>query len=91
VPSIRTAVLDDFSNVIEYAQNLIFRVWGADGRLKMDYSRRQANFRRIDLDYKGYQDGLMLKQFADGSGYFDRKQLQIIKEQKLPMLAKYPR
>jgi hypothetical protein len=89
--SSRTAALDDFSNVIEYAQNLIFRVWGAHGRLKMDYSRRQADFRRIDLDYKDYLDGLMLKQFADGSGYFNRKELALIRDLKLPKLARYPR
>jgi hypothetical protein len=90
-PSSRTAALDDFSNVIEYAQNLIFKIWDQDGQLKLDYSGRQANFRVIDLDYQDYKDGKILKQFADGSGYFNRKELILIRDLKLPMLATYPR
>jgi hypothetical protein len=90
-PSSRTAALDDFSNVIEYAQNLIFKIWDQDGRLKLDYSGRQADFRVIDLDYEDYKNGKILKQFADGSGYFNRKELALIRDLKLPTLASYPR
>jgi hypothetical protein len=90
-PSSRTAALDDFSNVIEYAQNLIFRIWDQDGRLRLDYSGRQADFRFIDLDYQEYKAGKILKQFSDSSGYFNRKELTLIKDLKLPTLASYPK
>jgi hypothetical protein len=57
----------------------------------LDYSGRQADFRVIDLDYQHYKDGEILKQFADGSGYFSGKELALIRGLKLPSLASYPR
>jgi hypothetical protein len=35
--------------------------------------------------------GRMLIQFEDDAGYFNRKQMELIKDLKLPMLPNYPR
>jgi len=90
-PLQRTAALDYFSNALEYARNLVYKVTDAQAGLKWDYSGRQANYRTIDLDSRDYQDAAMLIQFEDGSGYFTDKQLELIRTQKLPMLSNYPR
>jgi hypothetical protein len=87
----RTAALDDFSNVLEYANNLTYVVWNKDGSPKWDFSGRQANFRLVDVDSADYKLGKMLKQFADGSGYFNARQLKLIEELRLPVLSSYPR
>ena len=89
-PLLRTAALDYFSNTLEYARNLIYKLTDAQAGMKLDYSGRQANYRTIDLDSRDYQDATMLIQFEDGSGYFTAKQLELIKAQKLPMLPNYP-
>jgi hypothetical protein len=89
-PRMQTAALDHFANTIEYAQNLIYRSWDETGSMQWDYSRRQANFRVIDLDTADYSTGKMLIQFEDDSGYFNRKQMELIKDLKLPMLPGYP-
>jgi Flp pilus assembly protein TadD len=90
-PLFTTAALDHFSNTIEYARNLTYKFWDKNGALKWDYSGRQANFRTIDLDSRAYTDQTMLIQFADGSGGFNMKQLELIKSQNLPLLREYPR
>ncbi len=90
-PLLQTAALDYFSNTIEYARNLIYRVQDREVGLQWDFSGRQANFRSIDLHSRDYQDGTMLIQFADGSGYFNEKQLELIRSLKLPRLAHYPK
>jgi Flp pilus assembly protein TadD len=89
-PLLETAAIDNFSNRLEYARNLIYKVWDANGGLRWDYSGRQANFRTIDLDARDYRDRAMLAQFTDGSGFFNRKQLDLIKSQGLPTLPSYP-
>ena len=90
-PLLRTAALDYFSNILEYARNLVYKVSDAQAGLKWDYSGRQANYRTIDLDSRDYQDAAMLIQFEDGSGYFTDKQRELIRSLKLPMLSSYPR
>jgi len=90
-PLLRTAALDYFSNVLEYTHNLIYKVTDAQAGLKWDYSGRQANYRTIDLDSRDYWDASMLIQFANGSGYFTDKQLDLIHSLNLPMLSSYPR
>lgn len=90
-PLLSTAALDFFSNTLEYAENLIYKVWNEDGNLRWDFSGRQANYRAIDLDSRDYREGTMLIRYADGSGYFTRKQLELIKNLKLPTLPSYPR
>jgi tetratricopeptide (TPR) repeat protein len=90
-PLLPTAALDYFSNTLEYGRNLIYKVSEAQAGLKWDYSGRQANYRTIDLDSREYKDATMLIQYEDGSGYFTEKQLELIRAQKLPRLASYPR
>ena len=90
-PLFPTAALDQFSNLIEYARNLTYKVWDQNGNLKWDYSGRQANFRIIDLDSRAYVNQTMLIQFADGSGGFNAKQVELIRSQGLPMLQNLPR
>jgi len=90
-PLMPTAALDYFSNTLEYARNSIYKAWGPDGSLRWDYSGRQANYRRIDLDSRAYEERKMLIQFADGSGFFNDKQLELIKSLKLPTLRNYPK
>lgn len=90
-PQLETAAVDNFSNRLEYARNLLYKVWDAEGGLRWDYSGRQANFRTIDLDAQDYRERTMLAQFTDGAGFFNAKQLDLIKNQKLPTLASYPK
>jgi hypothetical protein len=65
-------------------------VWGPDRSLRWDYSGRQANYRIIDVDARDYREGRMLSQFRDGAGFFNKKQLELIKSLKLPTLPSYP-
>jgi tetratricopeptide (TPR) repeat protein len=90
-PSLRTAALDYFSNTIEYALNVRFRLNDREANLIRDLSGRQANWRTIDLDARDYHEGKMLIQYADGSGFFNDKQRQLIKELGLPTLRTYPK
>lgn len=85
-PLMETAALDRFSNTIEYAQNLTYKLWDKDGKLKFDYSGRQANFRVFDLDARDFRDIKMLLQYASGTGHFNEKQLELIDSLKLPRL-----
>jgi len=89
-PLLQTAALDQFSNTIEYARNLIYKSWDEEGHLKWDFSGRQANFRRIDLDSDTYKNRMMLIQYTDGSGFFNETQLDLIRNLKLPTLPSYP-
>jgi tetratricopeptide (TPR) repeat protein len=89
-PLFLSAALDQFSNTIEYARNLTYKLWDQNGVLKWDYSGRQANFRTIDLDSRAYNNQNMLIQFADGSGAFNKKQLELIRTEKLPLPHKTP-
>jgi Flp pilus assembly protein TadD len=90
-PLMATAALDYFSNHIEYAQNLVYKVWDQGGTLEWDYSGRQANYRDFDIDSAAYLNRTMLIQFADFTGFFNRQQWELIKAQKLPLLPSYPR
>jgi hypothetical protein len=89
-PLLPTAALDFLSNTIEYARNLVFRVSDEQARFKWDFTGRQANFRVFDVDSQDYRDGKMLAEFADASGFFNKKQLELIKTLKLPTLRSYP-
>jgi hypothetical protein len=51
--------------------------------LNFDYSRRQANYRVIDLTHRQYLTKSMLVQFADGKGWFSAQQMALIKAQNL--------
>jgi hypothetical protein len=78
------AATDHFSNVLQYAQNLRYWMHDKEANLDFDYSRRQANYRVVDLDASQYRSRSMLIQYPEGQGWFNEKQLQLIKAQKLP-------
>lgn len=77
------AAQDRFANALQYVQNIRYRMHDAGANLHFDYSRRQANYRSIDLDADDYRDQKMIIQFLDGSGRFNAPMLQIIREQHL--------
>lgn len=70
---------------------MTYKVWDEDGSLRWDYSNRQANFRTVDVDSRAYWEGKMLIQYVDGSGYFNKEQLELIKSLNLPTLRNYPK
>ena len=76
-PLFATAALDQFSNTIDYAQNLTYKLWDRDGTLKWDYSGRQANYRSIDLDSQAYIRQAMLIQFADAGWSLQQKAIGV--------------
>lgn len=78
------AATDYFSNTLQYAQNIRYRIHDDDGRLNFDYSRRQANYRVVDLDASQYRSKSMLIQYLDSKGGFNAQQLRLIEEQQLP-------
>jgi hypothetical protein len=53
--------------------------------LDFNYSRRQANYRSVDLSSEQYRSKSMLIQFADGSGWFSTKQMELIRAQHLDL------
>lgn len=79
------AAQDRFANALQYIQNIHYRMHDDGAHLNFDYSRRQANYRSIDLDAADYRERRMLVQYLDGAGWFNAQMLQIIKEQHLPI------
>jgi hypothetical protein len=77
------AAVDHFSNALQYAQNLRYEMHDIDANINFNYSRRQANYRRIDLSSEDYANNRMLIQYMDGTGNFNDAQLQLIRELKL--------
>ncbi len=77
------AAQDRFANALQYIQNIRYRMHDDGAHLNFDYSRRQANYRSIDLDIADYRDRRMIVQYLDGSGWFNAAMLQIINEQHL--------
>ena len=77
------AAQDRFANALQYAQNIRYRMHDDAAKLNFDYSRRQANYRSIDLDIADYRARRMLVQYLDGSGWFNAPMLKIINEQHL--------
>jgi len=90
-PLFQTAALDYFSNTIEYAKNVIYRVFDEELQLRWDFSRRQANFRVFDLQSQMYKQGMMLVQYSDGSGSFNKRQQELIQTLRLPLLRPTPK
>jgi hypothetical protein len=74
---------DHFANALQYSQNIRYKMHDDGAKLHFDYSRRQANYRSIDLDAADYRERRMIIQYLDGSGWFSAPMLQIIKEQHL--------
>jgi hypothetical protein len=77
------AAQDRFSNTLRYIQNIRYRMHDESAKLNFDYSRRQANYRTIDLDVADYRARKMLIQFTDGTGWFSAGQLRLIQEHHL--------
>ena len=77
------AAQDRFANALQYVQNIRYRMHDDGAKLHFDYSRRQANYRTIDLDASDYRDRRMLVQYLDGTGWFNASMLKIIEEQHL--------
>ena len=53
--------------------------------LDFDYSRRQANYREIDLSVEQYRSKSMLIQFGNGKGGFSPEQIRLIRTLHLTM------
>jgi hypothetical protein len=79
------AASDYFSNTLQYAQNLRYAVHDSGAKLDFDYSRRQANYRDIDLDAQQYRSKSMLIQYQDGAGSFNEDQQRLIHQLNLPL------
>lgn len=77
------AAQDRFANALQYVENIRYRMHDDGAKLHFDYSRRQANYRSIDLDAADYRERRMIIQYLDGSGWFNPAMLQIINQQHL--------
>jgi len=77
------AAQDGFANTVQYIQNIRYRLHDESAGLDFDYSRRQANYRVVDLTAQQYRSKSMLIQFADGAGWFSAKQIELINAQHL--------
>jgi len=84
-PMPMTAAADHFSNLLQYVQNIHYSIHDPEAGLDFDYSRRQANYRVVDVSDEAYKTKSMLIQFADGKGWFSPGQLELIKAQNLPV------
>ena|GEM_PF-1066857 len=90
-PSQRTAAFDPWSNTISYMDNIEYRLNDPEAGKSWDYSGRQANFRDFVTTGQMYRRGEMISQYPESNGFFNARQLEIIRKQKLPMLKRYPR
>lgn len=79
------AAQDEVANSLQYAQNIRYRMTDREAGLDFNYSRRQANYRSVDLSSEQYRSKSMLIQFADGSGWFSTKQMELIRAQHLDL------
>jgi hypothetical protein len=80
-----TAAQDYFANELQYVQNIRYRMHDEAAGLDFDYSRRQANYRVVDLTAEQYRSKSMLIQFEDGTGWFSAKQMELITAQHLAL------
>jgi hypothetical protein len=77
------AAPDHFANQLQYVQNIRYSVHDPEAGLDFDYSRRQANYRVVDLSDEQYRTKSMLIQYADYSGWYSSGQMALIKAQHL--------
>jgi hypothetical protein len=84
-PMPMVAAQDYFSNALQYAQNIRYRMSDTEAGLDFDYSRRQANYREIDLNVQQYRSKSMLIQFGNGNGGFSPEQIRLIRTLHLTM------
>jgi hypothetical protein len=84
-PFPEVAACDHYSNTIQYAQNIRYRMQDSEAHLAFDYSRRHANYRNVNVDAQQYRSKSLLIQFQDGAGWFNQEQLKLIEEQHLAL------
>jgi hypothetical protein len=84
-PFAMTAGVDPLSNAVQFIENIRYKMHDPDAKLDFDYSRRQANYRVVDLDVSQYRSKSMLFQHEDGTGWFNETQLGLIKQQGLEL------
>ena len=84
-PMAMSAGADPFSNLIQYAENVRYKMHDPAANLEFDYSHRQANYRDVDLDASQYRMQSMWIQFEDRRGWFNEAQLRLIEAQRLPL------
>ena len=82
-PMPMVAAADHFANLLQYVQNIRYSIHDPAAGLDFDYSRRQANYRVVDLTDEQYRTKSMLIQYADGRGWFSPGQMALIKAQNL--------
>ncbi|MGO8787734.1 MAG: DUF1326 domain-containing protein [Terriglobia bacterium] len=82
-PMPMVAAPDHFANQLQYIQNIRYSVHDPEAGLDFDYSRRQANYRVVDLTDEQYRTKSMLIQYADYSGWYSPGQMALIKAQHL--------
>jgi hypothetical protein len=82
-PMPMVAAADHFANLLQYVQNIRYSIRDPEAGLDFDYSRRQANYRVVDLTDEQYHTNSMLIQYADGKGWFSPGQLALIEAQNL--------
>jgi hypothetical protein len=82
-PMPMVAAADHFANLLQYVQNIRYSIHDPEAGLDFDYSRRQANYRVVDLTDEQYRTKSMLIQYADGKGWFSPGQMALIKAQNL--------
>jgi hypothetical protein len=82
-PMPMVAAPDHFANQLQYVQNIRYSVHDPEAGLDFDYSRRQANYRVVDLTDEQYRTKSMLIQYADFSGWYSPGQMALIKAQHL--------
>jgi hypothetical protein len=82
-PMPMVAAPDHFSNLLQYIQNIQYRMHDPEAGLDFDYSHRQANYRIVNIGVDQYRSKSMLIQFGDGKGWFNARQMELIKAQHL--------
>jgi Protein of unknown function (DUF1326) len=82
-PMPMVAAPDHFANQLQYIQNLRYSVHDPEAGLDFNYSRRQANYRVVDLSDEQYRTKSMLVQYADYGGWYSPGQMALIKAQHL--------
>ena len=84
-PMPMVAAPDHFANLLQYVQNIRYSIHDPEAGLDFDYSRRQANYRVVDLTDEQYRTKSMLIQYSDYSGWYSPGQMALIKAQHLPI------
>jgi hypothetical protein len=82
-PSSTITAMDNWSNIVHNADNVIFRYHDQDAGKEWDESGHYANVKYFHLTKKMYDDKQMLGQHGDMSGAWTPEQKEIIRRQGL--------